>query len=231
MSDFIGKRIDESLSVCRAYLCLLSSTMGSAPAAFDVSALVKNILAVQAKVYQDKCSDAFNSSSRKAGREWLEEKLQGIGFSGKFNGKITGFDDLIYFISEHTITNMLKATFLAAANQRNEREFFSFSKDFANAPLIAEPRITVEMAEDKNGNVIATFTDNGLGIPKENLAKLFTPEKINSVFPYMVSSNGSSLKLFPYIMDLTGVRYHIESEVGQGTKVTLTIPKEAKFIA
>jgi len=228
MASFISRRIDESLSVCRAYLCLLSSTMDSGPRHIELGGLASEILAVQTKVYHDKCDGAMGSS-KIANRQWIEEKLSGISFSSKFSGKIQGFEPLVYFLMEHIITNSLKATLLAAANQHAKKDFFRFSKTFAGVPVIAEPRISVEITDGGNGNVVATFTDNGLGIPKESLKNLFSPDNFCSFFSSFIHSNGSSLKLFPYIMDLTGINLHVESEVGQGTRFTLTIPKETAF--
>jgi len=225
--DFIGNRIAEAQSVCKAYLCLLSSSMDSKIEKIDPARMIREILNVQKKVYMIKGFNEFHYKKIDLG--WLEDTCSNFSLSAEKVPSIRNFAPLVYFIFEHIITNAMKATFLAATKQKNGN--FNL-KDFYNSgPAdwpVSKPGISVSLGNNPNGSITADFIDNGIGMPKETLARLFSPNEAKTHFiRLMIYSNGSSLKLFPYIMDLTGISLHVESEVGCGAKFTLTIPKEA----
>jgi two-component system, sporulation sensor kinase E len=76
--------------------------------------------------------------------------------------------------------------------------------------------VTTKLAGDE---IILTFADTGVGIPKERLGRVFDPF-------YTTKDGGSGLGLmivYKIITDHNG-RIDVESEEGKGTRVTITLP-------
>ena len=72
-------------------------------------------------------------------------------------------------------------------------------------------------AED--GFIITEFKDNGCGIPKENLGKLFEP-----LFTTKSKGIGLGLAVSKRIIEAHGGSIEVESEVGKGTTFTIKLP-------
>ena len=73
----------------------------------------------------------------------------------------------------------------------------------------------------KNGSIIIGFADTGVGIPKENLGRIFDPF-------YTTKEKGTGLGLavsYSIIKKLNG-SLTVESEPGKGTKFVITLPIE-----
>ena len=80
--------------------------------------------------------------------------------------------------------------------------------------------ISARVASDKPDKVEVTVSDNGRGIPKENLRKLF------DLFFTTKGSQGTGVGLsmaYRIVKDHNG-DINIESEVGKGTKFTISLP-------
>jgi two-component system sensor histidine kinase VicK len=98
----------------------------------------------------------------------------------------------------------------------------------SNAMKYTEPggEISLEAHEDKNG--IAVFvSDNGIGIPKEDIPRLF--ERFYCVEKARSSESGGTglgLAIAKEIMNAHGGEIEIESELGEGTKVRILLPYE-----
>jgi signal transduction histidine kinase len=81
------------------------------------------------------------------------------------------------------------------------------------------------------GSVVeAVLTDTGSGIPVENLDKVFRP-----LYTTKAQGIGLGLSLVKMIIDRHGGSISIESEVNQGTKVTVRLarsrrPKEGRYV-
>lgn len=85
-------------------------------------------------------------------------------------------------------------------------------------------RVTISAAAE-GGFVRIAVQDRGMGIPKEDLARVFTPfEKIHSKRVQRRSGAGLGLALVKSIVQLQGGDVMIESEEGQGTRVTCLLP-------
>ncbi len=76
----------------------------------------------------------------------------------------------------------------------------------------------------QNGQVHVAVTDNGSGIPKKDLPRVF--DRFFRADPARTSSGstGLGLSLVRSIMELHGGSAAIESEIGRGTTVTLSFP-------
>ena len=82
-------------------------------------------------------------------------------------------------------------------------------------------------AIEKDNEVILSVKDNGIGIAKEELNKVFTPfDKINTGKTTSRSGAGLGLTLVKNIVELHNGNIYIESEEGAGTSVSINLPKE-----
>ncbi len=85
-------------------------------------------------------------------------------------------------------------------------------------------KITIK-AWNEAENVHITVSDNGIGIPLEIIPKLFTRfYQVDASTSRKYSGTGLGLYITKTIMDASGGKIWIESEVGKGTTVHLLIP-------
>jgi signal transduction histidine kinase len=63
------------------------------------------------------------------------------------------------------------------------------------------------------------FADTGIGIPKENLPKIFNP-----FFSTRSDGTGLGLSITKNIVEEHGGRIEVESQVNIGTKIMITLP-------
>jgi two-component system sporulation sensor kinase A len=80
-------------------------------------------------------------------------------------------------------------------------------------------------SNEANGNVKITFTDTGTGIPKDALEKIWTP-----FFTTKSKGMGLGLPICKRLVEAHGGKITVESKVGEGTTVTVTIPIESKIV-
>ena len=69
--------------------------------------------------------------------------------------------------------------------------------------------------------------DSGIGIPPERQDKLFDAfEQVDNEYRHMYGGTGLGLPITKRIVEMMGGRIQIDSELGKGTKVTLTVQAE-----
>ncbi|HWA89957.1 MAG TPA: ATP-binding protein [Rhizomicrobium sp.] len=86
-------------------------------------------------------------------------------------------------------------------------------------------RIAVRCTLADNGGFIVCVEDNGPGIPKEKLAKVFKPfSQVDNRYDSNGGGTGLGLALVQGLAQLHGGNATIESDVGVGTKVTVYFP-------
>lgn len=89
----------------------------------------------------------------------------------------------------------------------------------AGAAMQSGGRLAVRTDMNKDGYVCMIFTDNGSGIPAENLESIFEP-----FFTTKPKGTGLGLAITRQIVEQHHGRIQIESEVGMGTTVTVLLP-------
>lgn len=82
--------------------------------------------------------------------------------------------------------------------------------------------ITTDYRQEKN-TVILGFSDTGIGIPPEDIPKIFDP-----FFTTKQKGTGLGLSVVEGIVTRHGGFLEVKSEVGKGTKVSITLPVDSK---
>jgi len=77
--------------------------------------------------------------------------------------------------------------------------------------------------KEKNNNLIIEIEDTGVGISKENLTKVFEPFFTTKG---VGEGTGLGMSISYKIIESHGGKINIDSEVGKGTKFTITLPKD-----
>ena len=84
--------------------------------------------------------------------------------------------------------------------------------------------VRIEAIEKQTG-IIVKVHDSGIGISKENIERLAKPfEQIESKHSTQHEGTGLGLALSKSLVELHGGNFLMESEPGQGTTVTFTLP-------
>ena len=87
-------------------------------------------------------------------------------------------------------------------------------------------QVGVTMRPDMRGGAIITVTDSGIGIAEKNLPHLFEPFwQADSGLDRLREGTGIGLPLARELIALHGGRLELESRLGEGTKVTVSLPE------
>lgn len=89
---------------------------------------------------------------------------------------------------------------------------------------IKVPKIEINIEETPQ-EVLLTITDNGIGIPKNNLPKVFNKSFTGTNGRTTTKSTGLGLYIAKNLLKKLGHKIEIESEVNKYTKVTITFSK------
>ncbi|MDI9409289.1 MAG: ATP-binding protein [Candidatus Pacebacteria bacterium] len=88
-------------------------------------------------------------------------------------------------------------------------------------------KILVKGEVSGEGAIILTVSDQGIGIDAQNIERLLSPIKINdSDIARRFMGTGLGLSIAKRLTEAHGGTMRIESEQGQGTRVTVTLPAE-----
>lgn len=71
----------------------------------------------------------------------------------------------------------------------------------------------------QDGEIIVRFVDEGVGIPEEDLPRIFLP-----LFSTRVGGTGLGLPIAKRIIEAHGARIEVESRMGEGTVVKIVFP-------
>ncbi len=99
-----------------------------------------------------------------------------------------------------------------------------FSNLISNAVKYSkvDPTVEIEVIVDKN-SIKIVVSDNGIGISKEELPLIFEPFYRGKESKF-ISGTGLGLSIVKNSVDLLGGSIDVDSEVGKGTKFTVTLP-------
>ncbi len=88
-----------------------------------------------------------------------------------------------------------------------------------------EPLHITVSTENRHDNVVVTIADNGIGIKKENLKKIFEKfYRVHSGNKHDVKGFGLGLAYVRNIVQLHRGHIHAESELGKGTRFIIVLP-------
>jgi signal transduction histidine kinase len=86
-------------------------------------------------------------------------------------------------------------------------------------------KVSVKCSLDKKNGPIVTIEDNGIGIPKNKLPKIFDEYyRTNEALHHNRISTGLGLAIVRHVADTHRIRIQVESELGVGTKFNLFFP-------
>ena len=87
-------------------------------------------------------------------------------------------------------------------------------------PISAEKGIiNIEIKHDEKDSIKIIFSDDGIGIKKEDLSKVFEP-----FFTLKSKGTGLGLSICSELINLHNGEINIESEIGSGTTVIIRLP-------
>lgn len=134
-------------------------------------------------------------------------KVHNIG--GEITANLNANDTNIY-VDEMHFTNVLFNLLDNAVKYRNTER---------NLTLRIETRNT------KQGRIQITIADNGIGIKRENLRKIFDRfYRVHTGNRHDVKGFGLGLSYVKSIVDASGGAIHVDSELGKGTQFVITLP-------
>ncbi|KWX71667.1 hypothetical protein AMQ84_27550 [Paenibacillus riograndensis] len=79
----------------------------------------------------------------------------------------------------------------------------------------------------KGESAVVRMTDNGIGIPEEEISQIFKPfYKVDTARKRNISGNGIGLSIVKRIVDLHHGKIEVSSRLGSGTSFSITLPLE-----
>lgn len=91
-------------------------------------------------------------------------------------------------------------------------------------------RITISLAEKKEGFVVISVSDTGIGIPKENISQLFDKfYQVDSSATREAQGTGLGLYISKTIVEMLGGKIWVESKLGEGSIFYFSIPLKANL--
>ena len=89
-------------------------------------------------------------------------------------------------------------------------------------------RVTVHASAEPRA-VLVEVADTGIGIPRERIREVFEPfHQLDGSPTRRYGGTGLGLALVRLILDAHGAPLNVESRVGEGTRITFTLPVEAR---
>lgn len=86
-------------------------------------------------------------------------------------------------------------------------------------------QVRIRTGESNEGGLVIRITDTGVGIPESEISRLFRPfERMETGYACTHSGAGLGLPIVKNLMELHGGTVSVESDVGQGTTVSIEFP-------
>jgi hypothetical protein len=235
-------RLKDGIDACEGYLCMLASSMDTSLKKVNIGEIAASIVETCRQVSLVKSMEVapYEMYNQEFFSE-LQAAHQNVKVLDNYKGTVTNFAPLLNIIFTCTTTNAFKASFIASAQQKYDADNFlnpmnrgfnskvnqEFLKKYERkVPQIDRPEISVLISEKDKNTVSVAFTDNGIGIPKEDLHNLFAFQSTICIFSNYTCSSGSTMQLIPHLLDFTGITLHANSAIGKGASFEYLIPKE-----
>jgi two-component system phosphate regulon sensor histidine kinase PhoR len=91
---------------------------------------------------------------------------------------------------------------------------------------VPDGRVVV-LAQRRGADVVVTIADTGLGIPKEQVHRIFERfYRVDKDRSRAVGGTGLGLAIVKHILEAHHSSVHVESDVGKGTTITFTLRAE-----
>jgi signal transduction histidine kinase len=88
-------------------------------------------------------------------------------------------------------------------------------------------RVDITAGSDSTGGCRISVVDNGIGMAAENIPLAMSPfGQIESVMARRYAGTGLGLPLAKRLVELMGGQFEINSALGQGTVVAVTLPRK-----
>jgi two-component system, OmpR family, phosphate regulon sensor histidine kinase PhoR len=111
-----------------------------------------------------------------------------------------------------------------AGDRRRLAEVLQNLLDNAIQYTLAEGRIIIS-AELRNGDVVFTVADTGIGIPKADQSRIFERfYRVDAARSREAGGTGLGLSIAKHIVEVHGGRIWVDSEVGQGSEFHFSVP-------
>ena len=91
-------------------------------------------------------------------------------------------------------------------------------------------RITISVLENNSEEIQFSFGDNGIGIPREDLPRIFERfYRVDKGRSLELGGTGLGLSIVKHLVHAHGGRIWVESELGKGSIFYFTLPKSSKI--
>ena len=88
-------------------------------------------------------------------------------------------------------------------------------------------RVSIELSTDTSDKVLVTVRDNGIGIPRSELSRIFTPfYQVHKGLAREYEGSGLGLTIAKTFAEMQGGRIVVESDEGRGTTVRIELPTQ-----
>lgn len=134
--------------------------------------------------------------------------------------------DLNGFICE---TDLYKEEILVAADKDAIEELL-INLITNSIKYSAEKKRIIISTKVSNELIELTVEDEGIGIDDKDISKIFEPfERTNSSIAKNTAGTGLGLALVKHISDAHNAKISVESQLGKGSKFTITFPKQTEI--
>ncbi|WP_299312798.1 tetratricopeptide repeat-containing sensor histidine kinase [uncultured Aquimarina sp.] len=126
-------------------------------------------------------------------------------------------------LKEIKLENLLDSTIVFA-----DKDMFSIVSQnlIANAIKFCKPGDSITLhSEEKEKHYEISFEDTGVGIPKENLGKLFAEDTFTTEGTQQETGTGLGLKICKELIELNKGEIKVKSILGKGSTFCITLPK------
>jgi len=96
----------------------------------------------------------------------------------------------------------------------------------ANAIKFCKPGDSITLlSEEKDEHYEISFKDTGVGIPEENLTKLFSEDTFTTRGTQQETGTGLGLRICKELVELNEGKIKVKSILGEGSVFSITLPK------